>query len=149
MVTPGLSSSINIYGFDNYNTYGVLLINKDRDSTHFGEVAIKIKDPRGLYCIYLTASDLNVTSGVTLGGLQFVGNNSRPVGNYTEFKYVVDGSGFYQIPLNYSQVAYCVTKDDFSYNPLPIELGLGNGEGWLTVRVGLGVAAFLLAALLM
>lgn len=122
VVTPGLSSSINIYGFDNYNTYGVLLINKDNDTTHSGEVAVKLKDPRGLYCIYLTASSLNSTSNVTLGGLEFVGNRSKPLGNYTELKYVVDGSGYYQIPLNYSQVAYCVTKNDFSYNPLPTEL---------------------------
>jgi hypothetical protein len=147
VVTPGLSSSINIYGFDNYNTYGVLLINKDRNSNHSGEVAIKIKDPRGLYCIYLSASDLNATTNITLGGLEFVGNRSRALGDYTEFKYVVDGTGYYQIPLNYSQVAYCVTKDDFSYNPLPIDLSAArNGEGWL---MGAGVAAVLLAVLLM
>lgn len=149
VVTPGLSSSINMYGLDNYNTYGVLLLNKDNDTTHSGEVEVMIRDPSGLYCIYLTASSLDATSNITLGGLEFIDNNSRPLGNYTEFKYVVDANGYYQIPLNYSQVAYCVTKNDFTYNPLPIDLGLANAEGWLILPIRVAVLAVLMAVLLM
>jgi hypothetical protein len=145
VVTAGTSASIRIYGIDNYNTYGVLLLNKDTDRTHVGEVAVKIKDPRGLHCVYLTASDLNATSGVTIGGVEFVGNRSAPVGNYTELKYEVDVNGYYQIPLNYSQVVYCVTKDDFSYNPLPTEAASAINAGvGLLLRVGVMAVAMAL-----
>lgn len=146
VVTSGTSASINIYGLDNYYTYGVLILNKDTDSNKTGEVGVKINDPRGLYCVYLTANDLNATSGLTLGGLEFIGNNSRPQGNYTEIKFEIDLNGYYQIPLNYSQVAYCVTKSQFSYNPLPTQSAAHRNAG--VGLVGMGVMVVMMALLL-
>lgn len=119
VITSGTSSSIKIYGFDYYNTYGFLILNKDTDATRTGEVKIKIKSLSGVFCTYLTAPNLTATSGFKLGNLQFIGNQSRPVGEYTEFRYIADDTGFYHIPVNYSQVVYCTTRASFDYNPLP------------------------------
>jgi hypothetical protein len=135
-VTSGTSSSIRVYGLDYYSNYGVLIINKDMNSSSSGDVAVRLNNQNGLYCIYLTASDLTATSGVTLAGINFVANQSSFVGNFKEYKYVaVDG--FYQVPLNYSQVAFCYTKVDKSYNYFPTGSHNPNFEGKLSLLVGL------------
>lgn len=110
VVSPGLSDSIKIYGLDYYYNYGLLILNKDMNSSRSGEVKIMIKDLSGLYCIYFQADSLSATSGATLGGISFIGNQSAPVGDYKETLFSADTSGYYHVALNYSQVAYCYTK---------------------------------------
>jgi hypothetical protein len=85
VASPGTSSSIKIYGLDYYYYYGLVILNKDMNASSSGDVKVMINDQSGLYCIYLTALSLTSTSGVTYGGLRFIGNNSSPQGNYTEF----------------------------------------------------------------
>lgn len=83
VVSPGLSDSIKIYGLDYYYNYGLLILNKDMNTSRSGEVEVMIKDLSGLYCIYFQADNLTATTGATLGGVSFIGNQSAPVGNYT------------------------------------------------------------------
>lgn len=83
VVSPGLSDSIKIYGLDYYYNYGLLILNKDMNINNSGEVNVMINDLSGLYCIYFQADNLTSTSGATMGGVSFIGNNSLPVGNYT------------------------------------------------------------------
>lgn len=145
VITSGASSSIRVYGFDYYYTYGFLILNKDTNGTRTGEVKIKIKSLGGVFCTYLTAPNLTATSGFKLGNLQFIGNQSRPVGEYTEFNCIADDTGFYHIPLNYSQVVYCTTRDSFDYNPLP-DANLANTNSSPTTQLIFSLLLLLLLA---
>lgn len=42
-----------------------------------------------------------------MGGYEFVGGSTNPVGNYTEFVYK-SSNNVYEIPVKYAQIAYCV-----------------------------------------
>lgn len=42
VVSPGLSDSIKIYGIDYYYNYGLLILNKDMNSSRSGEVKVMI-----------------------------------------------------------------------------------------------------------
>jgi hypothetical protein len=107
IVTTGVSSKIKIYNFDYWTKNGFLILNKDTNSSASGIVAIKNTDTNGMSCIYLSASSLSATSGITINGVEFVGNNPNPVGNYTPHFYYVNLTGWYNIPLNYSQAVTC------------------------------------------
>jgi hypothetical protein len=68
-VSPGISSSIKIYGLDFYSTFGVLILNKDINSNMTGYVKVSMTDLSGINCIYFEAPSLSSTSGVKVGGV--------------------------------------------------------------------------------
>lgn len=108
-VVSGTSSKIKAYGFDNYDEYGILILNKDNSTSANGTVDVKISITTGLRCMYLSAPSLSSTEGISFNGYSFVSNSSVPVGEFVSKTFVIDSNGMYSIPLNYSQAAYCKT----------------------------------------
>lgn len=117
-VTAGISSTIKIYGLRYSTNYGLVILNKDLNSSHSGEVKITIKDQTGINCIYFTAASLDATTA-NIGGISYISNQSALIGNFNVYKYL-PVNGYYLIPLNYSQAAYCYTfKSDISWRFFP------------------------------
>lgn len=87
----------------------MLILNKDTNPNASGEVQVSLQTKTGVNCIYYSANSLNSLTAGTIGGLSFLDNNSSPVGNFTIKFVTVDGSGMYNIPLNYSQAVFCQT----------------------------------------
>lgn len=108
-VIPGLSSNIKIYGFSFSSAYRVLIINKDMNPNLNGTVDLVLPYTNGISCIYLQANNLSSTSGVSMGGIQFIPNSTSYLGNYHNVVYRVNGTGFYNINLSYAQAVVCDT----------------------------------------
>jgi len=119
----------------------VLILNKDANSSASGEVVVNIVDTTGMNCVYYSADNLSSTTGGTIGGMSFAGNNSAPLGSFSNFWVTADASGLYSIPLNWSQAVLCQTVPQKEYLYFPS--GRNLGDEWLRV-VLLAALLFLL-----
>jgi len=106
-VNSGTSSNIKIYGLNSYNLVGFVIINKDLNKSASGIIQINMTSDYNITCLYMTASDLS-SKDISIAGEYFIPGNSSTQGNFTQFVYTADSTGF-KVPLNYSQVAYCTT----------------------------------------
>ena len=131
-MTSSASASIKAYYLD-YSTYfGVLILNKDTNSSASGQVEVKMTDPSGLNCFYFSADNLSSTKA-TIGGYSFVGGNSTPQGLFSSLKVLQNPiTKTYSVPLNYSQVAFCKTlADNTLYFNFPRMSSSTAWENWL------------------
>lgn len=110
-MTAGTSSSIKVYYLDYWSYFGVLIINKDTNTSASGNVAVTMSDKTGLHCLYVSASSLSATSGFTFAGYNFIPGTSQPQGLFKQFEYQPDSSGVYQVAVNYSQMVFCRTMN--------------------------------------
>ena len=106
-VSVGSSSKIKAYGFDNYDHYSFLLLNKDSNSSAKGTVSVYLSYKTGIRCMFLSAASLNSTAGISLNGYSFTSNNSNAQGEFAMKTYQVDADGVYNVPLSYSEVIFC------------------------------------------
>lgn len=80
-VSSGISSSIKAYYLE-YGSYnGILILNKDTNPLVSGIVSVKMNDPSGLKCMYLSADNLSSTN-VTIGNYSFFSGDSAPSGTF-------------------------------------------------------------------
>ena len=131
-LTTGTSANIKAYYLDYSTYYGILILNKDTNASASGTVSVKMRDPSGLNCMYLSASSLSSTN-VTLGGYSFVGGNSVPQGLFFNVKVLQDpNTQTYPVPLNYSQVVFCKSfADNTLYFNFPRMSSSTAWESWL------------------
>ena len=80
-VTSGTSASIKAYYLDYGSYYGVLILNKDTNPSASGKVEVRMRDPSGLNCMYLSADSLSSTN-MTLGNYTFASGNAAPQGTF-------------------------------------------------------------------
>lgn len=113
-MTAGTSQSIKVYHLSSWMYTGVLILNKDTNASRSGTVGVRMTDTTGLQCVYVSAPSLSSTSGFSFGGYSFVSNTSVPEGLFSQVEVLADGSGIYNVPLNYSQMAFCRTFDTSS-----------------------------------
>lgn len=60
--------------------------------------------------MYLSANNLSSTSGITIGGISYISNSSRYVGNFTVYNYYMDNNtGLYSVNISSAQAAVCNT----------------------------------------
>jgi len=119
-LTSGSSSSIKAYYLD-YGSYdGVLILNKDTNTGASGTVDVKLGDPSGLYCMYLSADNFSSTT-MNIGNYSFTSGNAQPQGSFFNPKVQQNpGNQIYSVPLNYSQVVFCKTvPEQSSYSNFP------------------------------
>ncbi len=142
IITAGTSSSIKVYGlrYSRVSAYGLIILNKDTSPSASGIVRIAISKQAGITCSYLTAPSLESTSGSTISGLYFTSNHSKAVGTFRSVDYEIDGTGYYNIQVNYSQVVYCKSKIVASYKYFPT--GRGAGEIYLVLSLVLALLFF-------
>ena len=79
-MTSGTSMSIKVYYLDYSSYYGVLILNKDTNTSSNGVVAVTMEDRSGLYCYSISADNLSSTTGHSFGGYSWMANNSNPQG---------------------------------------------------------------------
>ena len=65
--------------------------------------------------MYLSASNLSSTN-ITIGNYSFLSGNASPSGTFPNITKLLQNpvTQLYEVPLNYSQVAYCRTRSDTS-----------------------------------
>lgn len=59
-------------------------------------------------CMYLSAPNLSSTSNTTFAGMNFVGNSTDYVGQFSYVDYYPTTGSVYSIGLNYSQAVICL-----------------------------------------
>jgi hypothetical protein len=108
-MTSGTSSRINVYFLDYWSYYGVLILNKDTNTSASGYVEVSMKDITGLHCIYLSAANLTSTSNFSFSGYSFEPGTAAPQGTFAPLSIMPGANGIYSVPVNYSQVVFCKT----------------------------------------
>ena len=81
-VVQGSSPSIRAYYLDYWSHFGVLLLNKDTNTSASGFVDVTMSNSAGLFCTYLKAPSLNATSGFTYANYTFAPGNAAPQGTF-------------------------------------------------------------------
>lgn len=105
---PAASSSIKIYGLYLYSSYRFVILNKDLNPNSTGKVRVKLGFSEGVYCVYLKAPNLSSTSGITLGNVSFMSNQSDYAGIFASESYFFNSeSGAYDIDLAHAQAVVC------------------------------------------
>ena len=84
-MTPGTSLAIKVYYLDYWSYTGVLILNKDTNSSRSGTVAIVMSDKTGLHCIYVKAPSLTSTTNITFAGYSFIPGTAAPQGMFAQF----------------------------------------------------------------
>ncbi len=100
-----------------YNNYGFafVIINKDQNPSLVGTVDVFLDYLGKLECIYMEAPTLASTSGITIGNISFVSNNSNFVGSYSTVDFYPT-NGVFKISIKYAQAAYCKLGQEEVYN---------------------------------
>lgn len=111
------SKLIKIYAFAVYDGFRLVIINKDQNVSLNGTVDIALDFNGRLNCVYMQADSLSSTTGITIGNVSFIANNSDFVGAYTTFNYVPDDNGVFHVNIRYAQAAICkqIPKETFNY----------------------------------
>lgn len=119
-MTAGTSSAIKVYYLDYWSYTGVLILNKDTNASRNGVVKVTMKDKTGLHCMYVKASSLSATSGISIAGYDFISGTSTPQGLFAQYQIAVDSAGVYNVPVNYSQMVFCrVVDSSTNYRQFP------------------------------